>query len=252
MCCYSHLSDDEREQIGLGKALGRSIGAIVQAIARPKSTVWRELSPQQVAEWALLAASTPPEPINCAGGVKHGSKEIEPYRPSLPTGSRKGGPPSKLQAGGNEPGLRAVGCETIIYRATQHAEQLWRYLTRRHKRGRPRRSRPSQDTIKDRISIHEQPKNVDARSDRYGDAYVARELLALGHDVRQVPPAMPSHSVKVTRVTSGTHTQIAEAVLRPSTHCVPVKTDDRLDLQALHRVRSRPGRTADGRDQSNP
>ena len=32
---------------------------------------------------------------------------------------------------------------------------------------------------------------------------------------------------------------IAEAVLRPSTRCVPVKTDDQLDLQALHRVRSR-------------
>ena len=32
---------------------------------------------------------------------------------------------------------------------------------------------------------------------------------------------------------------IAEAVQRPSTRCVPVKTDDQLDLQALHRVRSR-------------
>jgi hypothetical protein len=28
MRCYSHLSDDEREQIGLAKALGYSIGAI--------------------------------------------------------------------------------------------------------------------------------------------------------------------------------------------------------------------------------
>ena len=43
MRCYSHLSDDEREQIGLAKALGHSIGAIAQAIGRPKSTVWREL-----------------------------------------------------------------------------------------------------------------------------------------------------------------------------------------------------------------
>ena len=40
---YSHLSDDEREQIGLAKALGHSIGAIAQAIGRPKSTVWREV-----------------------------------------------------------------------------------------------------------------------------------------------------------------------------------------------------------------
>ena len=44
MRCYSHLSDDEREQIGLAKALGHSIGAIAQAIGRLKSTVSRELS----------------------------------------------------------------------------------------------------------------------------------------------------------------------------------------------------------------
>jgi hypothetical protein len=42
--CYSHLSDDEREQIGLAKALGNAIGAIAQAIGRPKSTISRELS----------------------------------------------------------------------------------------------------------------------------------------------------------------------------------------------------------------
>ena len=49
MRCYSHLSDDEREQIGLAKALGHSIGAIAQAISRPKSTISRELS-RNVAE----------------------------------------------------------------------------------------------------------------------------------------------------------------------------------------------------------
>jgi IS30 family transposase len=43
MGCYSHLSDDESEQIGLAEALGHSIGGIAQAIGRPKSTVWREL-----------------------------------------------------------------------------------------------------------------------------------------------------------------------------------------------------------------
>jgi IS30 family transposase len=33
-----------KENIGLAKALGHSISAIAQAIGRPKSTVWRELS----------------------------------------------------------------------------------------------------------------------------------------------------------------------------------------------------------------
>src|SRR3981081_1053540 len=53
----------------------------------------------------------------------------------------------------------------FIYRATQKAQQLWRYLTRRHKRRSPRRSRPSRDTIKDRVSIHQRPKNVDTRTE---------------------------------------------------------------------------------------
>jgi transposase, IS30 family len=38
------LSDDEREQIGLLKVLGQSIGVIAKSIRRPKSTVSRELS----------------------------------------------------------------------------------------------------------------------------------------------------------------------------------------------------------------
>jgi len=32
MRCYSHLSDDEREQMGLAKAQGHLIGAIARAI----------------------------------------------------------------------------------------------------------------------------------------------------------------------------------------------------------------------------
>ena len=57
MRCYSHLSDDEREQIGLAKALGHSIGAIAQAIGRPKSTISRELSRNKLPSGTLLAAS---------------------------------------------------------------------------------------------------------------------------------------------------------------------------------------------------
>jgi len=51
MRCYSHLSDDEREQIGLAKAVGHSIGAIAKAIGRPKSTVSRELSRNKLASY---------------------------------------------------------------------------------------------------------------------------------------------------------------------------------------------------------
>jgi IS30 family transposase len=40
---YSHLLDDERDQIAALKAAGRSIGAIAKAVGRAKSTVSREL-----------------------------------------------------------------------------------------------------------------------------------------------------------------------------------------------------------------
>ncbi len=69
--------------------------------------------------------------------------------------------------------------------------------------------------------------------------YVARELIALGHDVRQVPPAYAKAFRQAHKNDFQDAYAIAEAVQRPSTRCVPVKTDDQLDLQAPHRVRSR-------------
>jgi transposase len=69
--------------------------------------------------------------------------------------------------------------------------------------------------------------------------FVARELLALGHDVRQVPPAYAKPFRQAHKNDFRDAYAVAEAVQRPSTRCVPVKTDDQLDLQALHRVRAR-------------
>jgi len=69
--------------------------------------------------------------------------------------------------------------------------------------------------------------------------YVARELIALGHEVRQVPPAYAKPFRQGHKNDFRDAHAVAEAVQRPSTRCVPVKTDDQLDLQALHRVRSR-------------
>src|SRR6516225_8632220 len=170
MRCYSHLSDDEREQIGLAKAVGHSIGAIAKAIGRPKSTVSRELSRNKLPSGRY-------SPLHAAGAYqlrRRREARIErdrALRTFVVDRLAEGWIPEQISGwlkGGNEPRLRAVGCETIyafIYRAAQQAEQLWRYLTRHHKRRRPRRSRPSQDTIKDRVSIHERPKKVDARTE---------------------------------------------------------------------------------------
>ncbi|RAI20005.1 Helix-turn-helix domain-containing protein [Rhodoblastus acidophilus] len=43
MRSYSHLSEEERDQIGVLRAAGRSIGAIAEALGRPKCTISREL-----------------------------------------------------------------------------------------------------------------------------------------------------------------------------------------------------------------
>jgi transposase len=69
--------------------------------------------------------------------------------------------------------------------------------------------------------------------------YVARELSALGRDVKQVPPAYAKPFRQGHKNDFRDAYAVAEAVQRPSTRCVPVKTDNQLDLQALHRVRSR-------------
>jgi IS30 family transposase len=167
---YSHLSDEEREQIGLLKVLGHSIGAIARAIRRPKSTISRELSRNRLPSGRY-------SPLHAAGAY-----QLRRRREALIEKDRalrifvldrlaEGWTPEQIAGwlkAGNERRLRAVGCETIyafIYRAAQKAEQLWRYLTRRHKRRRPRRSRPPRDTIKDRVSIHERPENIDARTE---------------------------------------------------------------------------------------
>ena len=82
--------------------------------------------------------------------------------------------------------------------------------------------------------------------------YVARELSALGNEVKQVPPAYAKPFRQGHKNDFRDAHAIAEAVQRPSTRCVPVKTDDQLDLQALHRGAISPGRPTNGCDQSDP
>ena len=43
MRLYSHLSDDERDQIAILRAAGRSMGAIARVLGRAKTTITREL-----------------------------------------------------------------------------------------------------------------------------------------------------------------------------------------------------------------
>ena len=78
MRSYSHLSEDERDQIGVLRAAGRSMGAIARALGRAKATISRELQ-RNALPLAGTRRFTPPEPINYAGGVKRSSNERPPY-----------------------------------------------------------------------------------------------------------------------------------------------------------------------------
>src|ERR1700747_1187795 len=69
--------------------------------------------------------------------------------------------------------------------------------------------------------------------------YVARELAALGHNVKQVPPAYARPFRQGHKNDFRDAHAVAEAVQRPTTRFVPAKTNEQLELQSLHRVRSR-------------
>src|SRR6476646_9324684 len=68
---------------------------------------------------------------------------------------------------------------------------------------------------------------------------VARELAALGHDVKQVPPTYAKPFRQGHKNDFRDALAVAEAVQRPTTRFVPPKSNEQLDLQPLHRVRSR-------------
>ena len=58
-----------------------------------------------------------------------------------------------------------------------------------------------------------------------------------GHDVRIMPAQYVKPYVKTNKNDYIDAEAIAEAVWRPKTRFVPIKTDDQLDMQSLHRAR---------------
>ena len=69
--------------------------------------------------------------------------------------------------------------------------------------------------------------------------FVSRTLRKLGHDPRIIPAIYVKPFVKGQKNDYNDAEAIAEAVVRPNLNFVTEKTQDQLDLQALHRVRSR-------------
>jgi len=72
-----------------------------------------------------------------------------------------------------------------------------------------------------------------------GAHFLGRALREQGHDVKLIPAQFVKPFVKSNKNDFIDAEAIAEAVDRQNMRFVPIKTDDQLDLQALHRVRDR-------------
>ena len=72
-----------------------------------------------------------------------------------------------------------------------------------------------------------------------GAHHVARQLAALGHEVRLIPAQYVKPFLKGHKNDYRDAEAIAEAVQRPTMRLDPLKSAEQLDLQALHRVRRR-------------
>jgi len=72
-----------------------------------------------------------------------------------------------------------------------------------------------------------------------GAHFLGRALREQGHDVRLIPAQFVKPFVKSNKNDFIDAEAIAEAVERKNMRFVPIKTDDQLDLQGIHRVRDR-------------
>jgi transposase len=72
-----------------------------------------------------------------------------------------------------------------------------------------------------------------------GAHFLGRALRAQGHEVRLMPAQYVKPYVKTNKNDYIDAEAIAEAVERPKMRFVPIKSDEQLDMQSLHRVRER-------------
>jgi transposase len=72
-----------------------------------------------------------------------------------------------------------------------------------------------------------------------GSHFLGRALREQGHEMRLIPAQYVKPYVKTNKNDYIDAEAIAEAVGRPRMRFVPVKSDEQLDLQSLHRVRER-------------
>jgi transposase len=83
------------------------------------------------------------------------------------------------------------------------------------------------------------PASMVAMEASCGSHYLGRQFVAQGHEVKLIPAQFVRPFVKSQKNDYVDAEAIAEAAQRPTMRFVPIKTEDQLDLQAIHRVRER-------------
>ena len=220
---YSHLTRLERDQIAELKAQGLGPTAIGSAIGRHKSTVSRELRRNAHQDGAYRPT------------YADGSSMYRRQRPAILERDDRlqrfvldrlteGWTPEQIAGWlkrGVEIGLRAISTETIyafIFRASQKAQKLWRYLTRR-KASRGRRARRSKDKIAGKTHISERS---DAANERIEVGHWEGDLMICKHN----RPLLVLHERKtrltiMTRLASKTAAQTVTAITEILTRLDP-------------------------------
>jgi transposase len=83
------------------------------------------------------------------------------------------------------------------------------------------------------------PPSLVAMEASCGAHYLGRQFVGHGHEVKLIPAQFVRPFVKSQKNDYVDAEAIAEAAQRPTMRFVPIKTEDQLDLQAIHRVRER-------------
>lgn len=72
-----------------------------------------------------------------------------------------------------------------------------------------------------------------------GAHHLARQFVIGGHEIRLMPPEYVKPYVKSHKNDDRDAEAIAEAATRPTMRFVPIKSEEQLDVQTLHRARER-------------
>lgn len=87
--------------------------------------------------------------------------------------------------------------------------------------------------------LRQQPPSLVAMEACSGAHYWGRTIAALGHQVKIIHPSYVKPFVQLHKNDQRDAQAIAEAAVRPNIPAVAVKSQEQLDLQAIHRVRER-------------